>query len=101
MFNKDLLKQLILEEKKKYNMNLVEVAPAAPAAPAAAPAGGTPAAAPTAKPATGQAAPATLNMADPDIAAAVSGWAQLLKNSKSPAFAKLKPFFDANKVKIT
>lgn len=91
MINKDLLKQLILEEKKKHRMNLVEQAPAAPVA------------APTAggKPAAGQPAPATLNMADADIAAAVSGWAQLLKNAKSPAFAKLKPFFDANKVKIT
>jgi len=98
MINKDLLKQLILEEKKKHKMNLVEQAPAAPiAAPAGTPA--VPAAG--AKPATGQAAPATLNMADADIAAAVSGWAQLLKNAKSPAFAKLKPFFDANKVKIT
>jgi len=99
MINKDLLKQLIIEEKKKHKMNLVEQAPAAPAAAPAAPAGGSPA--PAAKPATGQAAPATLNMADADIAAAVSGWAQLLKNAKSPAFAKLKPFFDANKVKIT
>jgi hypothetical protein len=97
MINKDLLKQLIIEEKKKHKMNLVEQAPAAPAAAPAAPAGGSPA--PAAKPATGQAAPATLNMADADIAAAVSGWAQLLKNAKSPAFAKLKPFFDANKVK--
>jgi hypothetical protein len=100
MINKDLLKQLIIEEKKKHKMNLVEQAPAAPAAAPAAPAAsGIPA--PAAKPATGQAAPATLNMADADIAAAVSGWAQLLKNAKSPAFAKLKPFFDANKVKIT
>ena len=49
MINKDLLKQLIIEEKKKHKMNLAEQAPPAPA-PALA--GGTPAAA--AKPATGQ-----------------------------------------------
>jgi hypothetical protein len=93
MFNKDLLKQLIIEEKKKKKMNLVEAAPVAPA-----PAPTAVAPAPAGKPVA--AAPAgTINMADPDIVAAVSGWAQLLKNSKSPAFAKLKPFFDANKVK--
>jgi hypothetical protein len=100
MINKDLLKQLIIEEKKKYRMNLVEQAPAAPA-PAAAPAG-TPPAAPAAggKPATGQAAPAALNMADADVKAAVEAWGMMLKKTKSPTFAKLQQFFQANKVTI-